>query len=161
MTLDIPRGRILNVVVIAPGNFLTKRVVPAMALRFNDALDGLLLDSTKAEFADEPTYVFTAAAFGQDAYYEREAYTGPRTQVALEQGTSYRDIDRTVLINKNIRLAKIEHRHVEVGTFNGRVTLRGWVNSPTEKQQINAIAVAAARAEVVDDQITVGKPVTE
>ena len=161
MTLDIAHGRILNVIILAPGNFQTKRVVPAMALRFNPDRDALLLDDTKAEFADEPAYVFTAAAFGQDAYSERESYTGPRTDVALEQGTSYRDIDRTLLINKNIRLAKIDRRHVQVGTFNGRVTLRGWVNNESEKQQINAVAVAAALVELVDDQITVGKPVTE
>lgn len=161
MTLDIPTGRILNVIVLAPGNFETKRVIPAMALRFNDARDALVLNKTKAQFADEPAYVATAAAFGQDAYSEQEAYSGPRTQVALVQGKSNHDIDRTVLINKNIRLAKIDRRNVQVGTFNGRVTLRGWVNSETTKKQINDIAVAASRVEVVDNQITVGKPATE
>lgn len=161
MTLDIAKGRILNVIILAPGNFQTKRVVPAMALRFNAERDALLLDDTKAEFADEPAYVFTAAGLGQDAYSEEEAYSGPRTQIALAQGKSYRDIDRTVLINKNIRLAKIDGRHVQVGTFNGRTTLRGWVNTESDKQQINDIAVAAARLEVVDDQVTVGQPATE
>ena len=162
MTLDIPNGRVLNVIILAPGNFQTKRVVPAMALRFNAERDGLLLDDTKAEFADEPAYVFTAAAFGQESYYEREAYTGPRTNVPLEQGKSYRDIDCTVLIYKNIRAAKIDRSHAEVATINGRVTLRGWVKTADDKTKIFEIAATAAPLrENVDDQITVGKPATE
>lgn len=158
MTLDIPRGRILSVIVIAPGNFQTKSVIPAMALSFNAARDGLLLDQTKVQYEDEPRYVFTEAAYGQDAHSEEESYKGKRTKVALEQGRSYRDIDRTVLINKNIRAAKINARNVQVGTNEGRVTLRGWVYAAADKDSINAIAIAASRLELVDNQMTVGKP---
>ncbi len=161
MTLDIPKGRILSVIVLAPGNFKTKSIIPATALTFNDARDGLLLDSTKMEYADEPRFIFTEAAFGQDAHSKEEAYTGPKTSVALEQGSSYRDVDQTILINKNLRAAKLSTRTVQVGTMNGRVTLRGWVNTAEEKSRIGAIAVAASRVELVDNQITVGKPVTQ
>lgn len=161
LTLDIPKGRILNVIVLAPGNFKTKTIIPAMALSFNPARTALLLDNSKMEYADEPRYVFNEAAYGQDATFKRESYTGPRTSVALEQGSSYRDIDITVLINRNIRNAKINGRNVDVGTNNGRVTLRGWVNTADDKERIGAIAVAAAtQLELVDNQITVGKPVT-
>ncbi len=161
LTLDIPKGRILNVIVLAPGNFKTKSIIPAMALSFNPARNALLLDETKMEYADEPRYVFNEAAYGQDATFKRESYTGPRTSVALEQGSSYRDIDITVAINRNIRNAKINGRNVDVGTNNGRVTLRGWVNTADDKERIGAIAVAAAtQLELVDNQITVGKPVT-
>lgn len=160
MTLDINRGRILNVIILAPGNFQTKSIVPAMALSFNAQRDALLLDDTKREFADEPRYIFTEAAYGQERTYEREPYQGPRTSVALEQGTSYRDIDRTVQINRDIRTAKVNGRNVEVGTLNGRVTLRGWVYTAEDKRRIGEIAVAAARLEVVDNQILVGKPLT-
>ncbi|MFA5264991.1 MAG: PRC-barrel domain-containing protein [Opitutaceae bacterium] len=158
MTLDIPKGRILNVIILAPGNFKTKSIVPATALSFNAKRDALLLDDTKREFADEPRYVFTEAAFGQDAYYERESYKGPHTSVALEQGRSYRDIDKTVRINKGIRAAKINARNVEVGTINDRVTLRGWVHTNEDKRRIGEIASAATIPEMVDNQITVGKP---
>jgi hypothetical protein len=158
LTLDIPKGRILNVIILAPGNFMTKSIVPAMALDFNATRDGLLIDDTKKEFADEPRYIYTPAQYGQDAYYHRESYKGPRTAVALEQGDSYRDIDRTVLINRNIRTAKINGRNVQVGTLNGRVTLRGWVYTEDDKRRIGEIAIAAARLEVVDNQIYVGKP---
>lgn len=161
LTLDIPKGRILNVIVLAPGNFKTKSIIPAMALTFNPARNALLLDDTKMEYADEPRYVFNEAAYGQDAYSKRESYTGPRTSVALEQGSSYRDIDCTVLINRNIRTAKINGRNVDVGTNNGRVTLRGWVHAADDKRRIGEIAAAAAmQQELVDNQITVGKPVT-
>jgi len=158
MTLDIPKGRILNVIILAPGNFKTKTIVPAMALSFNAERDGLLLDSTKQEYADEPRYVFTEASFGNDATAEEQAYKGKRTSLPLEQGSSYRDIDRTVQINRDIRGAKIKSRHVNVGTKDGRVTLRGWVESEGDKSRINAIAIAASRLELVDNQLTVGKP---
>lgn len=159
MSLDILKGRILSVIVLAPGNFETKRVIPAMALDFNSARDALLLDDTKQEFADEPRYVYTEAAYGNEATSQEEAYKGKRTTVALEQGDSHRDIDRTLLIQQNIRLAKIYHRNVEVGTINDRVTLRGWVRSNEDRQRIGQIAIEASRVELVDNQITVGRPV--
>jgi sporulation protein YlmC with PRC-barrel domain len=155
LTLDITRGRILSVIVLAPGNFKTKTVIPATALAFNGKRDGLLLDSTKIEYRDEPRYVITDAAFGQDAYSQEEAYKGPHTFVALEQGTSYRDIDRTIQINRDIRTAKIDRRRVQVGTMNGRVTLRGTVNSEEDRRRVGELAIAASRLELVDNQITV------
>ncbi len=158
MTYDIPKGRILNVVVRSPGNFGTSSVVPAMALSFNAKRDGLLLDDTKEEFADEPRYVYTQNLPGNAPSSAEEAYKGPHTSVALEQGNSYRDVDRTIQINLDIRNAKINARNVEVGTINGRVTLRGWVNSPDDKRRIGEIAIAASRLEIVDNQITVGRP---
>ena len=161
MTLDIPKGRILTVIILAPGNFKTKSIVPAMALSFNAARDGLLLDDSKREYAEEPRYIFTEAAFGNGPSSQEQSYKGPRTSVALEQGSSYFDIDRTVRINKEIRAAKIRARHVLVGTINGRVTLRGWVDTAEDKRRIAEIAIGAARTEIVDNQITVGKQVGE
>jgi sporulation protein YlmC with PRC-barrel domain len=160
LTLNVPKGRIRSVVILAPGNFKTRSIVPAMALSFNAARDGLLLDDTKMEFEDEPRYLFTEAAYGHEPYSAEESYKGPHTSVALEQGSSYRDIDRTVRINKLIRAAKINCRNVQVGTLNDRVTLRGWVNTDDERRRIGDIAIAASRLELVDNQIMVGKPVT-
>jgi sporulation protein YlmC with PRC-barrel domain len=161
LTLDIPKGRILNVIVLAPGNLKTKSIVPAMALSFNSTRDGLLLDDTKLEYADEPRYVYTEAAFGQAAHFTRETLSGSHTSVALEQGSSYRDVDRTVLINRNIRTSKINGRNVQVGTINDRITLRGWVYTEDDKRRIGEIAiVAATMPENVDNQIAVGRPVT-
>ncbi len=159
MTLDIPKARILNVIVLAPGNFKTKSIIPAMALSFNDRRDALLLDDTKAEYADEPRFIYTEAAYGNEAYSHEESFKGPHTNVALEQGGSYRDIDRTAQIHREIRAAKVNARHVEVGTLNGRVTLRGWTYSEEDRRRIGEIAIAASRLELVDNQITAGKPV--
>jgi sporulation protein YlmC with PRC-barrel domain len=163
LSMDIAQGRVRNVIVIAPGNFKTKSIVPPMALAFNAQRDALLLDQTKAEFANEPRYLFSEASFGQDADYMREAYDGPRTSVKLEQGRRYRDVDRTVAINRGIRAAKINGRNVQVGTMDDRVTLRGWVESADDKRRIEEIAVASrvpAIPEMVDNQIIVGRPVT-
>lgn len=159
LTMDIPKGRILSAIIVAPGNFQTKSVVPAMSLSFNEARTALLLDDSKTEFADEPHYVFTEAAYGNEATSKEESYEGPHTSDALEQGKSYFDIDRTLVINRGIRAAKINNRHVQVGTIDGRVTLRGWVVTADEQRRIGEIAIAASRVEVVDNQITVGKPV--
>jgi hypothetical protein len=132
-----------------------------MALSFNATRDALLLDDTKLEFADEPRYIFTEAAFGQDDHFQRESLKGARTSVALEQGSRYRDVDRTLRINRDIRAAKINGRNVEVGTINDRVTLRGWVYRAEDKRRIGEIAIAAATLpENVDNQITVGKPIS-
>jgi sporulation protein YlmC with PRC-barrel domain len=159
MSLDVLKGRILTVIILAPGNFQTKSVVPAMALAFNEARDGLLLDDTKEEYAAEPRYVYTEAAFGNAASSQEESYKGPATTGRLEQGDSHLDVDRTLLIRQNIRLAKIFQRNVDVGTINGRVTLRGWVRTADDQRRIGEIAVEACRAEVVDNQIVVGRPV--
>jgi len=159
MTLDIPRGRILTIVVRAPGNFRTMSIIPATALSFNSERTALLLDDTRVEYADEPRLIFTEAAFGQKAYTHEEPYKGPRTSAALRQGSSYRDLDQTVRINKDIRSTNIDCRNVHVGTLNGRVTLRGWVDTEEDRRRIGEIAITTCRMELVDNQITVGRPV--
>lgn len=158
MSLDILKGRILSVIVLAPGNFKTKSVIPAEAFEFTADRTGLLLDDTVEEFAQEPRYVYTEAAFGNEASSQEEGFKGGDRTVALEHGDSYMDIDRTLLIRQNIRLAKIYHRYVQIGTLDGRVTLRGWVRNDEDRRRIGEIAVAVARVEMVDNQITSGRP---
>lgn len=155
LSFDVLQGRILNVIILAPGNFLTKSIVPAMALSFNPARDGLLLDDTKEEYADEPRYVQTEAANGQDAHFQRESFQGQQTAGPLEQGTGYRDMDRTMLIARNVRAAKLRGQRVEIGTVNGQVTLRGHVKNEEDKRRVGEIAVAASRVELVNNQIIV------
>ncbi|MCX6937298.1 MAG: PRC-barrel domain-containing protein [Verrucomicrobia bacterium] len=158
LTLNLETGRIVNVIILAPGNFQTRSVVPAMALAFSPDRRSLVLDDTKAEFEQEPRYVSTPSANGQAAYYREESYHGPRTYAPLEQGRSYRDKARTSSINRSVGREGIAARHIQVGTLNGRVTLRGWVDTQAAKDQINRIAVSASRLELVDNQITVGAP---
>lgn len=162
LNFSLSTGRILNVVILAPGNLQTKSIVPAMALAFNAKRDALILDETEEEFADEPRYVLTEAAYGNKASYKRESIKGTPTAGPLAQGSSYRDVDSTVLVMRNIRTARINGRHIEVGTLNGRITLRGWVYAEDDKRQIGEIAVAAAgQLELVDNQISVGRPVAK
>jgi sporulation protein YlmC with PRC-barrel domain len=158
LTLDIPKGRILNVVILAPDDFKTRSMVPAMALSFNENRDGLVIDDTKRQFADEPRYLLTEGVNGRPDLAEEEPYQGPHTTVALVQGSSNRDMDRTKHIVANIRAANIDDRHVEVGTNNGRVTLRGWVATDADKTRIGEIAITESRLELVDNQIVVGEP---
>jgi sporulation protein YlmC with PRC-barrel domain len=158
LNLDIPKGRIRSVIILAPGNFKTESVVPAMALSFNSVRDALLLDDSKVQYANEPHYVFTEAQYGNEAYSREESYKGPRTSIPLQQGTSYRDVDKTHQIYDRIRAAGIASEDVEVGTFDSRITLRGWVDTAEDKGRIYEIAVAASRVELVDNQILVGRP---
>jgi len=160
LSMDIPAGKITSVVVLAPGNFKTKSVIPATALRFNEARDALLLDDTKIEYADEPRLIFTEAAYGQPAHTQQESFHGQNPANALEQGNSISDVDTSVRINKEIRAAKINGRNVQVGTVDGRVTLRGWADSSDAKIRIGTIAVTIAGDKLVNNQIMVGKPVT-
>ena len=133
MTLDIPKGRILSVIVLAPGNFKTKSVIPAMALSFNATRDALLLDDTKLEYADEPRYVFTEGPSATRPTPRRNP-----TRVRTLRSRSNR---APVTATWTGRFAstgisaprKSTCRHMQVGTINGRVTLRGWVD--TERGQ--------------------------
>ena len=159
MKLGVLTGIIQSVVIVAPDTSKTKSVVPAMALRFNDARDTLLLDDSLEEFANEPRYSFSEAANGQLAHSKEESYEGPRTSVALEQGANYADVDRTARINRRVLGAKIYVKNVQIATINGRVTLRGWVATEADQKLIGDIAITASRLELVDNQITVGKPV--
>lgn len=152
---DLQEGVLLTVVVQSPGFIDTQSVVPATALSFNDGRTALVLDQTKAEFANQPRVIVTDAAHGQRASSVEEPYAGKRTQVALEQGPSYRDIDRTALISRQLREAKIRGLLVKVGTVDGRVTLRGFALTEADRLRAGAIAVSASRLEVVDNQIVV------
>ena len=49
----------------------------------------------------------------------------------------------------------VNARNVKIITIDGRVTLRGPVNTAEEKRRIAAIAVNIARPENVDDQLEV------
>jgi len=161
VAFDVSTGRVLHVIVRTPGFYNERRVIPSMALRCNAVRNGLVLDDTAAEFADEPRVAHTDAGNGQPAFASQESYQGPKTSEALEQGGSYRDADRSKLIKRKISAAKLESSHVEVGTLNGRVTLRGWVQTAADRDLVGEIAIQASRVELVDNQITVGESASQ
>lgn len=76
----------------------------------------------------------------------------------MSQGNSKSDLDTSANIRKELMAAKdlsTNAKNVKVVTQNGRVTLRGPVETPAEKQLIGEIASRIARRENVDNQLEV------
>jgi hyperosmotically inducible protein len=85
-----------------------------------------------------------------------------RTGVTLtpgDQGTSPADIERTQLIRKALVAStsdfSVVSKNVKIITVDGKVTLRGPVNTESEKNGIGAIATTIAGAGNVDNQLDV------
>ena len=81
-----------------------------------------------------------------------------RTLTPLNQGNSKTDVNTTAQIRKEIIAGKnmsMNARNVKIITLDGRVTLRGPVNSAEEKRLIAEIANRIARSENVDNQLEV------
>lgn len=161
VAFDVPTGRVLNVVIKESGFSNKRSVVPSMALRFNAVRDGLVFDGTVEGASAAPRMVRSDPSNGQPAFSREESYEAPATTGVLNQGGSLRDADRTKLIKRKIRDAKIDGGHIDVGTVNGRVTLRGWVKTAEAQALVGEIAVHESRVELVDNQVTVGEPVVK
>ena len=174
---DLPSGRVLHVIVMSAGYLQTKCAVPATALRFNGTHDALYMDVTQQAFKDEPRFKWTT---GQNGEYQQETYANTkvaanagvntrqnvqegtaRSYVPLAQGSSFADVDKTHRIYSAMRadasLSQLA-QEVEVGTLNGRVTLRGHVNTEEGKRTIGGIARAAGQAENVSNLLEVRPP---
>lgn len=81
-----------------------------------------------------------------------------RTLTPLDQGNSKTDLATTAQIRKVILVGdnmSVNARNVKIITPDGRVTLRGPVNSSEEKRLIGEIANRVARSENVDNQLEV------
>lgn len=175
---DMPMRSILHVVVVGPGRLQTKSIVPASALRFNATHDTLYLDVSTKAFKNEPRFKWTSGHAGD---FQEETYANTKvaandgvntrqnvtektaaTYTPLAQGTSFDDVDMTHRIYTAMRLdgqLSQNAQNVEVGTLNGRVTLRGHVNTDAGKQAIGQIADSAARPENVSNLLEV-RPVS-
>ncbi len=76
----------------------------------------------------------------------------------LDQGNSKSDTEITAQIRKGVIAAKgmsLNAQNVKIITLNGKVTLRGPVNSAEEKRVIDEIATRTVRADRVDSQLEV------
>jgi osmotically-inducible protein OsmY len=81
-----------------------------------------------------------------------------QTLTPLDQGSSKSDMETTKQIRKEIIADKnmsLYARNVKIITVDGRVTLRGPVNTVEEKHLIGEIAARIARTENVDNQLEV------
>jgi hypothetical protein len=164
------------------GNELS--AVPPTALQFNRDRDTLQLDASKEMLSNAPHFKSDEwPDFGQPEYaggiyraYQVEPYfttnvttkadntarnvrdRNDATLTPFDQGNSKTDVTTTAQIRKDI----IAHnnmssnaRNVKIITTDGRVTLRGPVDSAEEKRIIGEIAARAARSENVDNQLEV------
>ncbi len=81
-----------------------------------------------------------------------------QTLTSFDQGTSKADVDMTAQIRKGIMAGKnmsVNAQNVKIITNQGRVTLRGPVNTAEEKRAIGEIAERIARPGNVDNQLEI------
>lgn len=158
--------------------------VPPTALRFNTQRDALLLDTTKEMLSSAPHFKgtewpdFSQPMYSDSVYraYKVEPYfttnmasqadntarnvrdRNARTLTPLDQGNSRADTETTAQIRKRIMAGQdvsVNAKNVKIVTKDGKVTLRGPVNSSEEKRMIGEIANTIARVENVDNQLEV------
>jgi sporulation protein YlmC with PRC-barrel domain len=158
LVVDVPHGNILNAYINA-SNFGTplefSTVISPTMLSFNAKRDELLLDVSKVAYDKEPNVIFQDGSGGQVVASREQAASGPHTDVALVQGTSFGDINTTAKIDQAIQTGDLASWGVEVATLNGRVTLRGSVNNQGTKDSIGALAITVVNLDNVDNQIVV------
>jgi hyperosmotically inducible protein len=158
--------------------------VPPTALRFNTERDTLQLDASKETLASSPHFKANEwpdlgqpgyaggvyRAYKVEPYFNPDATTEPdntarnvrdragRTLTPLDQGNSQADVNTTAQIRKEIIAWKnmsMNARNVKIITIDGRVTLRGPVNSEEEKSLIGQIADRITHSGNVDNQLEV------
>lgn len=81
-----------------------------------------------------------------------------RTSTPFDQGSSDSDVEITRKIRKDVMAGEhfsTKAKNVKIITANGKVVLRGPVDSADEKQQINDMAVNAAGASNVINQLEI------
>lgn len=158
--------------------------VPPTALRFNNERDILQLDASKDMLSTAPHFKstewpdFAEPTYADGVYraYKVEPYFNTNQTAAadntarnvrdrdsravtpLNQGNSKADVNTTAQIRKEILAGKnmsVNAQNVKIITSNGRVTLRGPVNTAEEKRLIGEIANRIAQSENVDNQLDV------
>ena len=158
--------------------------IPPTALRFTTNRDGLQIDASKEMVSNaphfkndrwpdlgQPSYADGVyRAYRVQPYFSTNEITQPdntalnvrdrnsRTLTPLDQGNSQADVDTTARIRKEIIAGtgmSVNARNVKIITIDGRVTLRGPVNSAEEKRLIGEIADRIARSSNVDNQLEV------
>jgi hyperosmotically inducible protein len=158
--------------------------IPPTAMRFSPDRNGLQLDASKETLASAPHFQSAQwpdysqpsqaggvyRAYGVEPYFTTDTTADvdntrrnvrdrdDRTLTSFDQGNSQADVATTAQIRKEIIAGKnmsVNARNVKVITNDGRVTLRGPVNSAEEKLLIGNIANNIAQLENVDNQLEV------
>ena len=158
--------------------------VPPTALHFSAEKDVLHLDTTKEALSSAPHFkadqwpdisqpVYADRvyrAYKVEPYFSTNAMTDAdntarnvrdrnnRTLTPLDQGNSKSDVNITAQIRKGIIAREgvsVNAKNVKIITVDGRVTLRGPVNSAEEKRLLGVIATDIVQGENVDNQLEV------
>jgi len=158
--------------------------IPPTALRFTTDRETLQLDASKEMLTSAPHFKanqwpdFTQPSYVGGVYgaYKVEPYftsnetmepdnsagnvreRNSSTLTPIDQGNSKADVATTAQIRKEIIAEKnmsVNAQNVKIMTINGRVTLRGPVNTAEEKRLIGEIADRIARSGNVDNQLEV------
>lgn len=187
LILDLETGRIVHV-IISSGGVLgigdTLSVVPPNVLRYNASRDSIQINLTKEQLTAAPNFKSSEwpnfgdpaysgkvyRAYGVEPYFTTDADNTSRNVrdrqsdrlSPLDQGKSESDVETTRQIRQQINdrdTLSVNGKNVKVITVNGRVTLRGPVNSEEERAWIVDLAKKHARNGDVDDQIEVKRDV--
>lgn len=183
LILDLSSGRIVAM-VISSGGFMGMggeySAVPPSAFTLNDETNALLLDVSKEALANSPHFTsnqwpdlsqasYTTGvynAYKVQPYFSEDADNTGRnvrdrnnqTLTPMDQGNSQSDINITAEIRKEIRKdgnMSMNAENCKIITKDGRVTLRGPVNSEDEKNGIAEIANRVAHDGNVNNQLEV------
>lgn len=180
--VDLSSGRIIAV-IISSGAFMGMdgelSAVPPTAFRFNSEHDTLQLDASREMLSNAPHFkadqwpdfrqpgyaMGVYDAYKVEPYFTADMNAGPdntarydRTLTPLDQGNNQADLDTTAQIRKDILAddgMSVNAKNVKIITRDGRVTLRGVVNSDEEKHTIGEIANHVAHSGNVDNQLAV------
>lgn len=183
LVVDLPSARIVHVVV-SSGGFLgigdALNAIPPTEFHYSPGRDALVLNVSKASLSKAPHFKSTEwpdfnngqysglvyESYGVEPFFRVDVDNTGRnvrdrqgTQLTpLDQGSNESDVQITREIRRTIRNQKelsVNAHNVKIITVKGRVTLRGPVKDPTEKQAIEAIARRVVRSDEVDNQLEV------
>jgi hyperosmotically inducible periplasmic protein len=124
-------------------------------MRFGAFIGLLLLAVVGCEQSQRANNAPAAAAPDNTAVNDRDA--DANTKTPIDQNENQADIDITAKIRKAVvdTEMSINAQNVKIITQDGRVTLRGPVDSADEKAKIEEIAHTVAGADHVDSQLEV------
>jgi len=189
LMVNLERGRIAHVIVssggfLGIGDELS--VMPPTAFRYDNAKEVLRIDATKDDLARAPHFKNSEWPNLNDPQYAGAVYRAYRVEpyfdtdvdadntrrnardregsspTPVDQGTSKADRDTTQSIRQQLVAQEnlsINARNVRIITMDGRVTLRGPVNSEEEKRLVAGIAARTVSPDRINNQLEVKREI--
>jgi sporulation protein YlmC with PRC-barrel domain len=184
MVVDLHSGRVVEI-ILSSGGFLgidnELSAVPPQAFHQGNEADTLALDTSKDALMNAPHFKssewpnlddqqYTSGvyhSYNVPAYFDRSnpdntaqnaVDRNGNTLTPTDQGTSKEDVAITRQIREQIMATQglsVNAQNIKVITLDGRVTLRGTVNTPEEKRTLDDIAAKVTNQGNVNDQLMV------